>query len=174
MTAVCGTRSRVGHDGTHSLELWKSDGTAAGTVLVKDINPSTAFGGGSSPFELTAVGGTLYFTAFDGVGGINIALWKRDGTAAGTVMDAAINPGPARSDPRNLAFVNGSLFFSADDGQNGREPWILTPDPPGAPPPPGPTPPSGVAAVASSPGAPEEGSRPQTATGVPEPDRSRR
>src|SRR5262249_38132291 len=64
LTNVGGTLFFAANDGTHSLELWKSDGTAAGTVLVKDINPSTAFGGGSSPFELTAVGGTLYFTAF--------------------------------------------------------------------------------------------------------------
>jgi len=28
------------NDGITGFELWKSDGTAAGTVLVKDINPT--------------------------------------------------------------------------------------------------------------------------------------
>src|SRR5262249_23462401 len=44
-------------------ELWKSDGTAAGTVLVKDILPGI---GSSNPSALTNVNGTLYFTADDG------------------------------------------------------------------------------------------------------------
>jgi ELWxxDGT repeat protein len=76
-----------------------------------------------SPNYLTAVDGILYFTAFDSA--IDIELWKSDGTPAGTVRVADINPGPDRSAPRNLAFVNGALYFSADDGENGREPWIL-------------------------------------------------
>ena len=34
------------HDGTNGAELWKSDGTASGTVMVKDINSGS---GSSSP-----------------------------------------------------------------------------------------------------------------------------
>ena len=49
----------VATDGVSGAELWKSDGTEAGTVLVKDINPGSA---GSSPFALAAlVGETLFF-----------------------------------------------------------------------------------------------------------------
>ena len=44
----------------HGPELWKSDGTEAGTVLVKDINPGPD---GWRPKYLTAVGGTLFFQA---------------------------------------------------------------------------------------------------------------
>src|SRR5882762_10015486 len=43
-------------------ELWKTDGTAASTVLVKDINPGLS---SSSPTQLTNVNGTLYFLAND-------------------------------------------------------------------------------------------------------------
>src|SRR5262249_26680369 len=142
-------------DGTNSLELWKSDGTAAGTVLVKDINPGGG-NNGSLPNELMAVNGTLYFTAF--VPDTGIELWKSDGTAAGTVLVKDINPGPAFSSPHDLAFVNGALFFSADDGQNGREPWILTVAPPAANGAAGPT------------GAPGLGSSLQTAPGAREPE----
>jgi ELWxxDGT repeat protein len=47
-------------------ELWKTDGTDAGTVLVKDIHPGVT---GSDPWYLTEVGGRLFFTASDGTHG---------------------------------------------------------------------------------------------------------
>jgi ELWxxDGT repeat protein len=65
---------------THGFNLWKSDGTAVGTVMVKDINESNA----SSVYDLTDVNGTLYFVGDDDINGKR--LWKSDGTTAGTVM----------------------------------------------------------------------------------------
>ena len=59
-------------DGTNGTELWKSDGTASGTVMVKDINS----GGSSDPDELAFVGNTLYFQADDGTNGVE--LWKSE------------------------------------------------------------------------------------------------
>ena len=44
-------------------ELWRSDGTEAGTFMLKDINPGTAT---SSIDELTVMDGKLYFVASDG------------------------------------------------------------------------------------------------------------
>ena len=41
LTNVNGTLFFTANDGTNGTELWKSDGTAAGTVLVKDINPGS-------------------------------------------------------------------------------------------------------------------------------------
>ncbi len=88
------------------LELWKSDGTAAGTVLVKDIFAGAT---GSDISSLTNVNGTLYFTANDGFSGKEI--WKSDGTAAGTVLVHDLKPGYYGIFPRLLTNVNGTLFF---------------------------------------------------------------
>ncbi len=51
-------------DRTHGVELWRSNGGARGTVLVKDIRPGPD---GSAPGDLTDVNGTLFFTAADRV-----------------------------------------------------------------------------------------------------------
>jgi ELWxxDGT repeat protein len=109
------------HDGQNGIELWKSDGTAAGTVEVKDIWPGPER---SFPQDLTAVGSTVFFTADDGTHGRE--LWKSDGTAAGTVLVQDIDPSPEDdyySGPRDLTAVNGTLFFAAADGTHGRELW---------------------------------------------------
>ena len=52
LTNVNGTLFFVADDGLSGAELWKSGGTAIGTVRVKDINPGAA---GSNPNGLTDV-----------------------------------------------------------------------------------------------------------------------
>lgn len=107
--------------GGHGQELFTSDGTSDGTVLVADIDPT----GNGAPSGLTDLGGILYFSADDGVNGRE--LWKSDGTTAGTVLVADINPaddyGGPSSDPSGLTDVGGTLYFSADDGEHGEELW---------------------------------------------------
>lgn len=101
-------------------ELWKSDGTAAGTVLVKDIYPGIL---DSDPDWLINANGTLYFQADDDTHGVE--LWKSDGTGAGTVMVLDMWPGSQSSGPTQLVMLNGSLFFTASDGQIGSELWMI-------------------------------------------------
>jgi len=100
-------------------ELWASNGTAAGTVLVKDINPGSA---SSTPRDFAVLGGFAYFTASDGTNGAE--LWRSDGTLAGTTLFADINLTPgASSTPAGLVAINGRLWFRATDGVVGAEPW---------------------------------------------------
>jgi ELWxxDGT repeat protein len=107
-------------DGVHGTELWRSDGTPEGTVLVKDIAPGPAH---SRVGALAAAGDEVYFAASDGEHGAE--LWVSDGTAAGTRMVADVLPGPLSSSPLDLTAVAGKLFFTADDGEHGRELWVL-------------------------------------------------
>ena len=77
-------------DGTAGRELWKSDGTDSGTVMVKDIN-TTAAGSASLPRWFTIFpDGLMYFRATDGTNGNE--LWRTDGTDAGTTMVKDIHP----------------------------------------------------------------------------------
>ena len=74
----------------HGQELWRSDGTEAGTSLVKDILPNA---GRSRPRELTESGGELFLRADDGLHGDE--LWVSDGTEDGTSLVLDINTGGA-------------------------------------------------------------------------------
>src|SRR5262249_29458398 len=93
------------------------------TAMVKDIFPGQYFsqtyyqymGNSSNPANLTNVNGTLFFTANDGVDGIQ--LWQSDGAAAGTTM---INLGNRSASPTDLTNANGTLFFAAYS-----ELWVL-------------------------------------------------
>lgn len=102
------------NDGT---ELWKSDGTKAGTRLVRDINPT----GDSAPGDLTNIGGLLMFDASDGSSGFE--PWRSEGTRAGTQLVKDINPGTDGSYPLDITRIHGEVIFWADDGVHGTEPW---------------------------------------------------
>jgi trimeric autotransporter adhesin len=106
------------NNGIFGTELWRSDGTAAGTQILRNINTTGTTG--SDLTNLTNVNGTLYFAANDGFSGTE--LWRSDGTAGGTQIFRNINTnGITGSNPSDLINANGKLFFSADDGNNGRE-----------------------------------------------------
>lgn len=102
--------------------LWVTDGTSAGTSLVKDINPG-------SPNDIvggiTALGNGK--ALFAGYGGFTygVELWVTDGTAAGTVLLKDIAPASSSSGPANITAIgNGKAVFVAGDDTHGRELWV--------------------------------------------------
>lgn len=150
----------MGNDGSHGIELMKTDGTASGTTVVKDFTPGSAnseliqltrvgtsiyFVKGNDLWKtdgtdagtvkvftrdtedftfnsLTGVGDTLYFTAGKKEDGRE--LWKSDGTLAGTAMVKDIYPGSKKSAaPEMLVPVGNHLYFRANDGVNGITLW---------------------------------------------------
>ncbi len=105
-------------DITNGRELWVSDGTAAGTTMVKDIYVGSS---GSSPYGFIVFGSELYFRASDSANGSE--LWKTDGTTAGTVLVKDIRVGTSGSSPTYMTIMGSHLYFYANDGTTGNELW---------------------------------------------------
>jgi ELWxxDGT repeat protein len=106
-------------DESFDAGLWKSDGTTAGTILLKRFPERSFFFGEQA--EFAPAGGRLFFSFDDGVSGQE--LWRTDGTSAGTVLVSDIVPGPPGSAPSRLAAAGDRLFFAAADEEHGIELW---------------------------------------------------
>jgi ELWxxDGT repeat protein len=120
-TVVGSTLFFVASDGVHGLELWRSDGTAAGTRLVKDITPGS---GNPVEFSLLAPGpGVLLMSLDDGRSGKE--PWRSDGTEEGTYRLADLRPGVDASEPSRFKVVGENLFFVAKDATRGEEPFLV-------------------------------------------------
>jgi ELWxxDGT repeat protein len=112
-------------------ELWRTDGTEAGTYLLKDIAPGNASSGVA---DLVVFGDSILFTARTESFGRE--LWITDGTETGTVLLKDIKPGTYdgvhRTDQYfqtlllegpSFTALDGAIYFLADDGSHGRELW---------------------------------------------------
>jgi len=110
----------VASDTTNGTEWRKTDGTSAGTQLLKDILP----GKSSSLIQwmVNLNNDTLLFTVNDSV--VGNELWMTDGTVAGTHLVKDIWPGPSNSDPNGLLAMNGRVYFFANDSTHGQELWM--------------------------------------------------
>ena len=98
-------------DGEHGQELWRTDGTDAGTELMSDLTEGLS---GSVLSSFTEFGGRLYFAFNDGVHGTE--LWASDGSAEGTVLVNDIAPDAASSSPRWLTVFGDALYFTVGLG----------------------------------------------------------
>jgi ELWxxDGT repeat protein len=92
-------------------ELWSTDGTLAGTGMVKDINPN----GSSAIDKLTCLNTTLFLSANDGVHGHE--LWRSNGTSGGTLMVKDVRTGDATNinlnDIGDVLASNGAVYFTS-------------------------------------------------------------
>src|SRR5439155_17156702 len=108
--------------------LWKSDGTADGTVMLSGLHSDMGFSYAYLGNDGNDANGPLYFPVYSGSGGFfdNYAtppqdlheLWKTDGTAAGTVPIKGFD-----WVPDSLTDINGKLFFVVDHGPLGSTLW---------------------------------------------------
>lgn len=117
-----------GDDGRTGIELHATDGTVAGTRLVRDIAAGVA---SSWPSRLHRQGRRFLFTAYEDLHGRE--LWLTDGTRRGTRLVRDIRPGrqgaaigyPDLEDDgfRPIDFRR-RVYFTADDGLHGGELWV--------------------------------------------------
>jgi len=95
-------------DDVHGQELWRSDGTAAGTFMLKDIAGS----GPSNPENFIDVNGIVFFKTGD-VCYPACDLWRSDGTPTGTFFIKAITLAYDNATQMRAAGINGLLLFES-------------------------------------------------------------
>ena len=111
-----------GNDGQVGNELWRTDGTEAGTWLVKDIQPIFGANGNGNPRYYGTLDDKLYFTAHENSND-GEQLWVTDGTTAGTERFYTFPGVTGGVDPRHKMDVNGQLVFYAEGNDLGAELW---------------------------------------------------
>ncbi|WP_323379175.1 HYR domain-containing protein [Pyxidicoccus xibeiensis] len=111
-------------DGATGYQPWRTDGTEAGTVKVKDVRADGATAMGLTGFLRLGAKGPFVFAASDGASGLE--LWRTNGTAEGTVRVADIAPGVASSSPAWLVSSGQRIFFPAWHPTSGMELWAMS------------------------------------------------
>ena len=103
----------MANDGVHGHELWRTDGTTAGTALFADIEPGAA---SSFPLNLLSSPLGLFFSE-NGTG-----LWATDGVAVNRIdnlQKSSSIPVELLHDP-----IASRLFMTISSEGFGTEPWI--------------------------------------------------
>lgn len=110
-----------GGDGT-GKEIWVYDPS----VTQSDTNPSRITdintSGDSNPSNLIVYNNKLYFSATDGINGVE--LWEYDETNGATMVQN-LDGGAGNSSPDNFVIYNNKIFMIADDGIDGKELWVF-------------------------------------------------
>ena len=113
-----GARALFGWGNSEPSALWASDGSVAGTSLLRDFAPLIL--GSLRPAEL---GGYSYFSVKSSPAqlGATGQLWRTDGTAAHTELLASFS---GDSDVRYLTPLGARLVFNGRTGSSGNELWV--------------------------------------------------
>ena len=106
-------------------ELWKTDGTNAGTVQLRAFSGLIGTNNANFPGDngVIAFNNMLYFVADDGINGRE--LWVSDGTPSGTQLLLDLDGTAASSNPVEFHIMNGRLlFFSSEAGASTDGIWV--------------------------------------------------
>lgn len=105
------------YDTTNGKEIWKTDGTAAGTSLLKDVKIGT---GTSQSSGFCKIPSTTLFIAQSV--GLESKLWKTDGTNAGTEQIPVAEPFYIVN--QDMAKLGDKVIFFAHNTVDGYEPYV--------------------------------------------------
>ena len=83
------------NDGVNDWQLWRTDGTTAGTERVSDIQ-------GSIHGNLTVMNGRIYFGDYNDIG---TGLFRSVGPAAGTILLLSVKPAAEGRKTAHLAAI---------------------------------------------------------------------
>ena len=105
-------------DGIHGAELWATNGTPAGTTLLKDVCPGSCSG---AKYALPTLGNQLLFPGYNSVRGWE--PWITDGTPGGTHLIKDLCRGSCSSDAYALAVTGGRAFLVTQPVQGPSQLW---------------------------------------------------
>ena len=110
----------AGTDSNGEVGLWKSDGTAAGTVELT-IGNTAASGINPTTSNIVSFNNLTYFAGQDASG--NIGLWVTDGSGGDTHEISVNNSSGNGLAPVSLTVFNGSLYFGGTDASGNTGLW---------------------------------------------------
>ncbi len=108
---------------TYGNEYWITDGTNAGTFMLKDIRPGFA---SSVIFQSSVVTNDMLYMVVADTVILSYSLWRTDGTTDGTIQLMKFSSSlPVPDIAKNeISGVNGKCIFSYGSSSNNKEIWV--------------------------------------------------
>lgn len=97
------------NDGSSGMELWKSDGTSSGTLLINTFNAGSLDG---NPNQFYEFNNKVYFSAYRTT--VGYELYSTDGTSSGLTTYNQLNVLSGNSSPSFFIAYNSNLIFSGN------------------------------------------------------------